>query len=327
MQETQDFLTPTNINVDKHDNTQAKVYLEPFERGFGHTIGNTLRRILLSSMTGSAITEAKIDDVLHEYSSIEGVQEDVIEILINLKNVAVKLHGRNEATLSLRKEQAGEITAGDIQLDHDVEIINPDQHIAYLTQDKPVNMTLKVTKGRGYVTAGSVGERPESEDKAIGNLQIDASYSPIKRVGYQVENTRVGDRTDLDKLIIDLETNGTIEPEECIQQAATILQQQLQTFAAIEQKTPGSTEEQETEIDSELLRPIDDLELTVRATNCLKAENINYIGDLVQKTETDLLKTPNLGKKSLTEIKSVLASRGFSLGMKLENWPPKQLTG
>ncbi|MGM0449322.1 MAG: DNA-directed RNA polymerase subunit alpha [Pseudomonadota bacterium] len=320
-----EFLTPRSINVQDQTQTHARVVLEPLERGFGHTLGNALRRILLSSMPGSAATEAQIDGVLHEYSAIEGVQEDVIEILLNLKGLAVKLNGREQAELSLSKKEEGPVTAADIQLDHDVEIVNPDLVICHLSKGGELNMKLTVSAGRGYEPADQ--REQDEESRSIGRLQIDATFSPIRRVSYMVESARVEQRTDLDKLIIDLDTNGTIDPEEAIRRAATILQQQLAVFVDLDQEKEPEESQEEEEVDPILLRPVDDLELTVRSANCLKAENIYYIGDLIQRTEVELLKTPNLGKKSLTEIKDVLASRGLSLGMRLENWPPASLRG
>lgn len=319
-----EFLTPRHIDVTEISATRAKVVLEPLERGFGHTLGNALRRILLSSMPGCAITEVEIGGVLHEYASIEGVQEDVIEILLNLKGVAIVLEGRDRATLSLSKKGPGVVTAGDIQADNDVEIKNPEHVIATITGDVELEMTLMVARGRGYEPADS-RRRDEDETRPVGRLQLDATYSPVRRVAYNVESARVEQRTDLDKLVLDLETNGTIDPEEAIRRAATILQHQLAVFVDLEGEKEAEPEEKEEEIDPVLLRPVDDLELTVRSANCLKAENIYYIGDLIQRTEVELLKTPNLGKKSLTEIKDVLASRGLSLGMRLENWPPASL--
>jgi DNA-directed RNA polymerase subunit alpha len=317
-----EFLKPRTVDVQTISPTHAKVTLEPLERGFGYTLGNALRRILLSSMPGCAVTEVKIDGVLHEYSTIEGVQDDVIEILLNLKQLALRMHGRDEVTLTLSKKGPGVVTAGDIQLEHDVEVVNPSQVIATLTKGVTLNMELKVNRGRGYVP---VTARPQEGGRTIGVMQLDASYSPIRRVAYTVENARVEQRTDLDKLILDIETNGAIDPEEAVRRAANILQDQISVF--VELKTPESRKEErrEPEMDPLLLRPVDDLELTVRSANCLKAENIFYIGDLIQKTEFELLKTPNLGKKSLTEIKDVLAQHGLSLGMKLENWPPANL--
>jgi DNA-directed RNA polymerase subunit alpha len=324
-QSVTDFLTPRHIDIEASSPTRAKVTLEPLERGFGHTLGNTLRRILLSSMPGCAITEVQIDGVLHEYSTLEGVQEDVIDILLNLKGIAVILHNQDEAVITLNKDGSGQVTAGDFQLTQDVEIANPDHVICSLNDNGAIRLEARVTRGRGYVPADS---REEEEDsRPIGVLSLDATYSPIRRVAYGVESARVEQRTDLDKLVLDLETNGTIEPEEAIRRAATILQQQLAVFVDLESEGEPVAEEKEDEIDPILIRPVDDLELTVRSANCLKAENIYYIGDLIQRTEVELLKTPNLGKKSLTEIKDVLASRGLSLGMRLENWPPASLRG
>ncbi len=321
-----EFLNPRNIDVQEINPTHAKVTLEPLERGFGHTLGSALRRILLSSMPGCAVVEAEIDGVLHEYSAIEGVQEDVIEILLNLKGLAINMHSRDEATLTLTKKGEGPVLASDIQLDHDVEIANPDHVICHLNGTGEISMRLKVTRGRGYEPADQ-RVTGEDETRAIGRLQLDSSFSPVLRVAYSVENARVEQRTDLDKLVIDLETNGTIDPEESIRRAATILQQQLAVFVDFDNEKEPEQVEEEEEVDPILLRPVDDLELTVRSANCLKAENIYYIGDLIQRTEVELLKTPNLGKKSLTEIKDVLASRGLSLGMRLENWPPASLKG
>lgn len=326
MQAVNEFLTPRHIDVTENSPTHAKVVLEPLERGFGHTLGNALRRILLSSMPGCAIIEVEIDGVEHEYSAIEGVQEDVIEILLNLKGVAVVMNDdeKVQTTVSLSKSGPGVVTAGDIEVDHGVEIKNPDHIIATITGKTDLNMRLTVARGRGYQPADArVSE--EEETRTIGRLQLDASFSPVKRLAYSVESARVEQRTDLDKLVLDLETNGTIDPEEAIRRSATILQQQLAVFVDLEHEKSSEPEKKEAEIDPILLRPVDDLELTVRSANCLKAENIYYIGDLVQRTEVELLKTPNLGKKSLTEIKDVLASRGLSLGLRLENWPPASL--
>lgn len=319
-----ELLKPRLVGVEKISDTSAKVTLEPFERGFGHTLGNALRRILLSSMEGAAITEVEIDGVLHEYTAIEGVQEDVIEILLNLKGIALRLESGNTATLTLNKKGPGPVTAADIALSHNVEILNPDHVIAHLTKAGEVNMQLYVEKGRGYQPATQL-ENTDDENRTIGRLHLDASFSPISRVAYTVDSARVEQRTNLDKLIIELETNGTIEPDEAIRRAATILQEQLSAFVDLKGKKESQADEAEPAVDPILLRPVDDLELTVRSANCLKAENIYYIGDLIQRTEVELLKTPNLGKKSLTEIKDVLASRGLSLGMRLENWPPASL--
>ena len=324
MNSVNEFLTPRVINVDEKSPTRALVTLEPLERGFGHTLGNALRRILLSSMPGCAVTEVEIDGVLHEYSAIEGVQEDVIEMLLNLKGVALVMNGKDEAELTLTTQGAGVVTAGDIQTDHDIEIRNPEHVICTVTADQPMMIRVVAQRGRGYSPAEARMDNDE-ETRSIGRLQLDASFSPVRRVSYVVDSARVEQRTDLDKLVIDLETNGTIDPEEAIRRAATILQQQLAVFVDLEGQAQAAATEAADEVDPILLRPVDDLELTVRSANCLKAENIYYIGDLVQRTEVELLKTPNLGKKSLTEIKDVLASRGLSLGMRLENWPPVSL--
>ena len=321
-----EFLTPTNIEVESNSAFRAKVTLQPLERGFGHTLGNTLRRILLSSMPGCAITEVQIDGVLHEYSALDGVQEDVIDILLNLKDISVLMHNQEEGVITLVKEGAGAVTAGDFQLSEDVEIANPDHVVCTLNEKGSIRIEARVTRGRGYVPVDA-RETGEEETKPIGVLRLDASYSPLRRVSYSVESTRVEQRTDLDKLILDLETNGTLDPEEAIRRAATILQHQLAVFVDLDNESEQVVEEKEDEVDPILIRPVDDLELTVRSANCLKAENIYYIGDLIQRTEVELLKTPNLGKKSLTEIKDVLASRGLSLGMRLENWPPANLHG
>ena len=318
-----EMLTPRNIDVTSYDSTHAKVVLEPLERGFGHTLGNALRRILLSSMTGCAIVEVEIDGVEHEYSTIEGIQEDVMEILLNLKGVAVVMEGRDDTTVSLNVTGPAIVTAADIQCDNHLEVVNPDQVIASISGDTTLNMQLRVMRGRGYQPSDA--RVTDDETRTIGRLQLDASFSPIYKVSYSVDNARVENRTDLDKLILELETNGTIDPEESIRRAATILQQQMAVFVDLQGETAAEPEEKEEEVDPILLRPVDDLELTVRSANCLKAESIYYIGDLIQRTEVELLKTPNLGKKSLTESKDVLASRGLSLGMRLENWPPASI--
>lgn len=318
-----EFLKPRLVDVQVISDTHAKVTLEPLERGFGHTLGNSLRRILLSSLPGCAITETKIEGVLHEYTTIEGVQEDVIDIMLNLKGISIRMHDREEATLTLRRKGPGAVVAGDIELSHDVEIVNPEHVIANMTKAGELNMTLKVTRGRGYQPAAN--RNSADDNRPIGSLQLDASFSPVRRVAYSVESARVEQRTDLDRLVIDLETNGTIDPEEAIRRAANILKEQLTVFVDLQGKEEVKSEAQEPDIDPILLRPVDDLELTVRSANCLKAENIYYIGDLIQRTEVELLKTPNLGRKSLTEIKDVLAAHGLALGMKLENWPPATL--
>lgn len=317
-----ELLKPRVVDVQLIDECHAKVVLEPLERGFGHTLGNALRRILLSSIPGYAVVEVQIDGVLHEYTGIEGVQEDVVDILLNLKGIAVLMHNKTEAMVTLNIQGPGVATAGDIETGPDVEIINKDHVIAHLTERGSLSMTLKIAKGRGYQPAA---QRRNEEDRAIGSLLLDASFSPVRRVSYSVENARVEKRTDLDKLIVDLETNGTIDPEETIRKAAGVLQQQLSVFVDLQGDEQEEPDKAESEIDPILIRPVDDLELTVRSANCLKAENIYYIGDLIQRTEVELLKTPNLGKKSLTEIKDVLGTHGLSLGMRLENWPPVDL--
>ncbi|MDH2273769.1 MULTISPECIES: DNA-directed RNA polymerase subunit alpha [Moraxella] len=318
-----EFLTPSAINVDTVNETTAKVTLEPLERGFGHTLGNALRRILLSSLSGAAVIEAEIEGVDHEYSTLEGLQEDVLDLLLNLKSLAIILHDQNEAYLTLDKKGAGVVTAADLELPHNVEIANPNLVLGTLSERGHLKMRLRVVTGRGYEPANQ--RREDANSKIIGRLKLDASFSPIIRVAYDVENARVEQRTDLDKLIIELETNGTIDPEEAIRKAATILQQQIAIFVDLEAEEAPEPIKEKEEIDPVLLRPVDDLELTVRSANCLKAENIYYIGDLVQRSETELLKTPNLGKKSLTEIKDVLASKNLELGMRLDNWPPSDL--
>lgn len=318
-----DFLKPRLVNIEQISKTHAKVTLEPLERGFGHTLGNALRRIMLSSMPGCAVTEVKIDGILHEYSSKEGIKEDIIEILLNLKKLAVKIQRKDEVILTLNKSGIGPVIASDINYESDVDIINPKHIICNLTdQNSLLNMNIKVQRGRGYVPA-SHRLNIEENEKLIGHLLIDACYSPISRVTYIVESARVEQRTDLDKLIIEMETNGTIDPEEAIRRAATILAEQLEVFVDLRDVRQPEIKEEKPEFDPILLRPVDDLELTVRSANCLKAESIHYIGDLIQKTEVELLKTPNLGKKSLTEIKDILAAKGLSLGMRLDNWPPK----
>ena len=315
-----DFLTPTEIVAEESGPTRSKIVLEPLEQGFGHTLGNALRRIILSSMPGTAVSEVKIDGVLHEYSTIEGVQEDVIDILLNLKDLSVRLTEVEDAELTVSKSGSGTVTAADINLSTGVEIINPDHHIATLNDEGSINMTMRVTRGRGFVP---VRPLDEDEGQETGLLRLDATYSPIKRVTYQVDNARVEQRTNLDRLTVDIDTDGTLEAEEILRISATILQHQLSAFAELGRLEEVIEEKEEAKIDPIMLRPVDELELTVRSANCLKAENIHYIGDLVTRMESDLLRTPNLGKKSLNEIKEVLLSRGLSLGLILDNWPPE----
>lgn len=320
------LLKPKSITAESLDDNRAEVILEPFERGYGHTLGNALRRVLLSSMVGYAPTEVTIAGVVHEYSTLDGVQEDVVNILLNLKGVVFKLHNRDEVTLTLRKDGEGVVTGADIQVPHDVEVVNPGHVIATLSQGGKLDMQIRVEKGRGYVP-GNVRRYADEGSKPIGKIVLDASFSPIRRVSYAVESARVEQRTDLDKLVLDIETNGTISAEDAVRAAAKILVEQLAVFAQLEGHELAAFDQSTQKgaadrFDPILLRPVDELELTVRSANCLKAENIYYIGDLIQRTENELLKTPNLGRKSLNEIKEVLASRGLTLGMKLENWPP-----
>ncbi len=316
-----EYLKPRVVNVEEITPLRARVTLEPMERGFGYTLGNALRRVLLSSIPGYAITEVKIDGVVHEYSTIEGVQEDVVDILLNLKGVALKLNSKAETILTLTKSGEGVVTAADFETGHDAEIVNPDHVIAHLTKGGALNLEVKVEMGRGYQPVPA-REKVNQEDRTLGFIMVDASFSPINKVSYQVESARVEQRTDLDKLIMDVETNGIVDPEQAIRDAAAILMGQLSVFANLEGAPSEEEEAAAPQVDPILLRPVDDLELTVRSANCLKAENIFYIGDLIQRSENELLKAPNLGRKSLNEIKDVLASKGLTLGMKLENWPP-----
>jgi DNA-directed RNA polymerase subunit alpha len=329
MSKTGELLKPRIVEVNSISPRQARITLEPFERGYGHTLGNALRRILLSSMHGYATTEVRISGVVHEYSSLEGVQEDVVDILLNLKGLAVKLNSRDEALVTIKKSGEGVVTAADIIVGHDVEILNTDHVIAHLTKGGNLEMEIKIEGGKGYVPASS--RILSEESRPVGVILVDALFSPVKKVSFSVESARVEQRTDLDKLILEIETNGVVEPSEAVRYAARILIEQLSSFADLQGVLPltemGSMKlaSPQVSIDPILLRPVDELELTVRSANCLKAENIYYIGDLIQRTETELLKTPNLGRKSLNEIKDVLAARGLTLGMKLENWPPAGL--
>ena len=316
-----EYVKPRIVDVDLVNPNRARVVLEPMERGFGFTIGNALRRVLLSSIAGFAITEVKIDGVVHEYSTIDGVQEDVVDILLNLKKVALKIHDGSEATIHLKKDSEGEVTAADFELPHNVEIVNKNLVIANVNKGGNLNIEAKVEMGRGYQPVPQRFNKEEAN--SVGHLMIDASFSPIMKVSYVVESARVEQRTDLDKLIMDVETNGVVDAEQAIRDAARILMGQLSVFANLESELTEVEVKQAPQIDPVLLRPVDDLELTVRSANCLKAENIYYIGDLIQRHENDLLKAPNLGRKSLNEIKDILATKGLSLGMKVENWPPQ----
>ena len=312
-----DLLVPTEIQVEDINETTSKITLEPLERGFGHTLGNALRRILLSSMPGAAITDVKIEGISHEYSTIEGIREDVIDILLNLKDMPVNLLEGTSAEIKLDMAGPSEVTASSFEVPGNVELVNPDHHVASLVDKVNLTLTATVKTGRGYEPADLRGE----EETQVGALKVDASFSPVKRVAYSVENARFEKRTDLDKLIVELETDGTLNPKEAIEHSATIMQQQLAAFVNLDAIAEQEAKKEQNDFDPLLMRSIEELELTVRSTNCLKAESIFLIGDLIQRSEFDLLKTPNLGKKSLNEIKDVLASKGFALGTTIDNWP------
>ncbi|WWO96552.1 MAG: DNA-directed RNA polymerase subunit alpha [Candidatus Dasytiphilus stammeri] len=320
------LLRPHLVDIEQKSLTHAKITLEPLERGFGHTLGNALRRILLSSLPGCAVTEVDIDGVLHEYTSKVGIKEDILEIILNLKELAVKIKDKDkdEAFVVLNKSGLGPVTAGDIIHDINIEMVRPKQIICNLTTVRScINMRIKVERGRGYIPASA--RIKTFTDRPIGRLLVDACYSPIEHISYNVESARVEQRTDLDKLVIEMKTNGTIDPEQALRSAATILAEQLEAFVDLREVCKPEIKVKKPDFEPILLRSVDDLELTVRSANCLKAEAIHYIGDLVQRTEVELLKTPNLGKKSLNEIKDVLALRCLSLGMRLEKWPPSSL--
>lgn len=319
-------LKPGGLSVEELGANRARVVVEPLERGFGHTLGNALRRVLLSAIPGCAIVEVEIDGVLHEYTTLEGLQEDVIEVLLNLKEVAIRMHGRDEAVLTLSRGKKGVVTAGDISVDHSVEIVNPELVLCHLTKDIKLDMRLHVRRGVGYVPATARVDAEDAEtSRPIGRLPLDASFCPVRRVAYDVDAARVGQRTDLDKLVLAIDTDGTVDPKDLIQEAAGILMDQLMIFGDFSQRQTAPEKAETDTVDPLLLKPIDELELTVRSANCLKAESIYYIGDLVQKTEVELLKTPNLGKKSLNEIKEVLEKHALKLGTQLEDWPPEGL--
>jgi DNA-directed RNA polymerase subunit alpha len=313
-----DLLVPTEIQVDDINDNISKVTLEPLERGFGHTLGNALRRILLSSMPGAAITDVTIDGISHEYSTIEGVREDVIDILLNLKDMPVSLVEGTSAVIKLDVKGPCEVTASSFEVPGNVELPDEEHHVASLVDKVKLSLSATIQTGRGYEPADTRND----EEITVGALSVDASFSPVRRVAYSVENARFEKRTDLDKLIIELETDGTLDSKKAIEHAATIFQQQLSSFVDLDAIAEQEAKKDQNDFDPFLMRSIEELELTVRSTNCLKAESIFLIGDLLQRTEFDLLKTPNLGKKSLNEIKDVLASKGFSLGTTLENWPP-----
>jgi len=313
-----DLLVPTEIQVDDVTPNLSKITLEPLERGFGHTLGNALRRILLSSMPGAAVTDVAIDGISHEYSTIEGVREDVIDILLNIKDMPVNVIEGNHAEITLDVTGPCDVLASSFEVPGTVELVNQDFHIATIVDKVNLKMTLTVRTGRGYEPA----DLRDDEDRVVGSLKVDASYSPVRRVSYTVDNARFEKRTDLDKLVIELETDGTLDPKLAIEHSATILQQQLSAFVDLDAIAEQEAKKDQNDFDPILLRSIEELELTVRSTNCLKAESIFLIGDLIHRSEFDLLKTPNLGKKSLNEIKDVLASKELSLGMNVENWPP-----
>lgn len=318
------LIKPDNIQIEPLSQKGAKITLEPLERGYGHTLGNALRRILLSSMPGTAVTKVQIDGVLHEFGSIEGVREDVIDIILNLKGLVVSLvEDYDEMTLRLNKEGEGPVTAADFEVPTGAEIVNPDLAIAHLASGGSLQMEVTVARGRGYEPAAT---REDEGSSNIGVIPVDATFTPINRATYKVENARVGQVTDYDRLILEVDTDGSIGSEEAVRRAAELLRDQLTVFVDLAPSAPGEAVAGErAEVDPNLLKSVDDLELSVRSANCLKAENIHFVGDLVQKTEQELLKTPNFGKKSLNEIKEVLAAMGLSLGMKLEGWPPEDL--
>ena len=313
-----DLLVPTEIQVDDTSSTLSKVTLEPLERGFGHTLGNALRRILLSSMPGAAVTDVVIDGITHEYSTIEGVREDVIDILLNIKEMPVKVIEGDTAEIVLDVTGPCDVLASSFEVPGNVELVDQDFHVASIIDKVNLKMTLTVKTGRGYEPA----DLRDDEERVVGGLKVDASFSPVKRVSYTVDNARFEKRTDLDKLLIELETDGTVDPKMAIEHAATIFQQQLSAFVDLDAIAEQEAKKDQNDFDPLLLRSIEELELTERSTNCLKAESIFLIGDLIHRSEFDLLKTPNLGKKSLNEIKDVLASKNLSLGMTVENWPP-----
>ncbi len=317
------LLRPGSVEIQRFSDNHVRVSIQPLERGFGHTLGNAMRRVLFSAMEGAAVVEAKIANVLHEYSTLEGVQEDVVDILLNLKGLAIRLYEKDSTMVRVHKKGKGVVTGADIQVEETVEIANKNHVIAHLSDRGELEMDLWIEKGRGYQPA--VVRKEKKENQVVGSLLLDASFSPIKKVSYNVESTRVGDRTDLDKLILELETNGTVSAEELVSQAAITLHSQLNVFVNLEEIEITEQESAKNEIDELLMKPVEEVDLTVRSANCLKSEKIYYLGDLVVRSEIDLMRTPNLGKKSLTEIKNMLADFGLRLGMEVENWPPAKL--
>ena len=301
----------------------AKVVADPLERGFGLTLGNALRRVLLSSLQGAAVTSIQVDGVLHEFSSIPGVREDVTDIVLNVKSIALRMHGAGPKRMRLRAEGPGEVSAGQIETGHDIEVMNPDLVICTLDDGARLDMELTVESGKGYVP----GTQNRPEDAPIGLIPVDAVFSPVRKVAYKVDNTRVGQVTDYDKLTMEVETNGAVTPEDAVALAARILQDQLQLFINFEEPSVREVEERPSEppFNRNLLRKVDELELSVRSANCLKNDNIVYIGDLVQKSEAEMLRTPNFGRKSLNEIKEVLSQMGLHLGMEIPTWPPENI--
>ena len=321
----QELIKPNKLEVTPGlDQTRsATIVVEPLERGFAMTMGNALRRIMLSSLQGASVTAVQIDGVLHEFSSIPGVREDITDIVLNLKSLTLRYHGDDSRRINLVASGPGEVTAGMIDASHDVEIVDPDLVICTLDDGTKINMEMTVTTGKGYVPATQI----RAEDSPIGLIPIAAIYSPVRRVAFRVDNTRVGQVTDYDKLLLDVETDGTISPEDVVALSARILQDQLQTFINFEEPTVASETEVPTEpiFNRNLLRKVDELELSVRSANCLKNDNIIYIGDLVQKSEQEMLRTPNFGRKSLNEIKEVLSTMGLHLGMDVVEWPPENI--
>jgi DNA-directed RNA polymerase subunit alpha len=320
-----ELIKPSKLDImpGKDSRKFAKIVIEPLERGFGFTMGNALRRTLMSSLQGSAVTQIKINGVLHEFSSIPGVIEDVTDIVLNIKSLAVRLHSEGPKTVRLKAKGPGPVTAAKIETGHDVDIIDPDHHIATLADGADLDMELTIDTGKGYEPAAA----HTPEDATIGQIPVDAIFSPVRRVAYKVDDARVGQITDYDKLTMDIETNGVVAPEDALAYAARILQDQLGFFINFEevQEEPVLRATKELDFNPNLLMKVDELELSVRSANCLKNDNIVYIGDLVQKTEADMLKTPNFGRKSLNEIKEVLTQMGLGLGMKLDNWPPENI--
>jgi DNA-directed RNA polymerase subunit alpha len=321
----QELIRPTKLDVQSGRDRRrvATVVAEPLERGFGTTLGNALRRVLLSSLQGAAVTSVQIDGVLHEFSSIAGVREDVTDIVLNIKEIALSMQGEGPKRLMLRKEGPGVVRAGDIQASGDIHILNPEHVICTLDQGAEVRMEFTVNTGKGYVSS----ERNRPEDAPIGLIPVDSIYSPVKRVSFKIENTREGQILDYDKLIMTVETDGSVSPEDAVAYAARILQDQLSVFINFAEPSKAVAEEArpELEFNAALLKKVDELELSVRSANCLKNDNIVYIGDLIQKTEAEMLRTPNFGRKSLNEIKEVLAQMGLHLGMEVPNWPPENI--